>query len=71
MSVAGYDMYLDQYPCLYNKLMEKQEIRVTKIPGYEVQILDFDMVDNSINAFQYVKESEAANLDFIFYRFDN
>lgn len=37
--------------------MEKQEIRVTKIPGYEVQILDFDMVDNSINAFQYVKES--------------
>lgn len=63
---VGYDKYWEQFPGLYEELMQKQDAIIQKIPTKQVTIIDFGMVDNPVKAYEMVKKLEAANLDLIF-----
>lgn len=63
---VGYDKYWEQFPGLYEELMQKQKVFLQKIPDEEATIIDFGMVDNTAKAYTTLKELEAANLDLIF-----
>ncbi len=63
---VGYDKYWEQFPGLYEELMQKQEAILQKVRANEVTVVDFGMVDNSLKAYETLKKLEAANLDLIF-----
>ena len=63
---VGYERYWDQFPGLYDELLEKQAALIKKIPIEEAKVFDFGMVDNATKAYELVKVMEAANLDLVF-----
>jgi L-arabinose isomerase len=63
---VGYDKYWQQFPGLYDELMQKQELIIKKIPDKQSTVINFGMVDNPEKAYETLKKLEAANLDLIF-----
>lgn len=63
---VGYETYWNQFPGLYDELMQKQETFIGKIPDLGMKIIDFGMVDSPSKAYEAVKAMEAENLDLIF-----
>jgi L-arabinose isomerase len=63
---VGYDKYWEQFPGLYEELMQKQEKFISKIPDSETEVINFGMVDSPQKAYAAVKKMESANLDLIF-----
>jgi L-arabinose isomerase len=65
---VGYDKYWEQFPGLYEELMEKQErfIRKIKVDDLTIDIVDFGMVDSPLKAYEMVKRMESSNLDLLF-----
>jgi L-arabinose isomerase len=63
---VGYTKYWEQFPGLYEELMEKQAEFIKKIPNEDIQVFDFGMVDSPDKAYHAVKAIQAANLDLLF-----
>ncbi len=63
---VGYETYWEQFPGLYEEIMQKQETFIQKIPDLGLKIIDFGMVDSPSKAYEAVKAMEAENLDLIF-----
>jgi L-arabinose isomerase len=63
---VGFDKYWGQFPGLYDELMQKHDVLLTRLSNKGATILNFGMVDNPVRAYEVVKELEAANLDLIF-----
>ena len=63
---VGYDKYWEQFPGLYEELMQKQEKFIQKIHDKRAEIVDFGMIDSPPKAYEIVKKIESANLDLIF-----
>jgi len=63
---VGYLKYWEQFPGLFDELMEKQKLIINKIPHKQAAVFDFGMVDTPAKAYDLVKELQAANLDLIF-----
>ena len=63
---VGYDKYWEQFPGLYDELIQKQELIIKKIPDKQSTVINFGMVDNPAKAYEVLKKIEAANLDLIF-----
>ncbi|MBL7965821.1 MAG: L-fucose/L-arabinose isomerase family protein [Prolixibacteraceae bacterium] len=63
---VGYDKYWEQFPGLYEELIQKQEKFISKIPTYGTEVINFGMVDSPLKAYDVVKKLESANLDLIF-----
>ncbi|MBW8331159.1 MAG: hypothetical protein K0M40_03985 [Prolixibacteraceae bacterium] len=63
---VGYFKYWDQFPGLYEELMQKQEKFIRKLPVEGVEMVDFGMIDSPMKAYEAVRKIEAANLDLIF-----
>jgi L-arabinose isomerase len=65
---VGYDKYWEQFPGLYNELMQKQERFIKKVSdsAQGVEAVDFGMVDSPIKAYDTLKRMESANLDLLF-----
>ncbi|MDX1286129.1 MAG: hypothetical protein R3182_14000, partial [Draconibacterium sp.] len=63
---VGYELYWNQFPGLFDELMEKHQILISKIPAENIEIVDFGMIDSPSKAYQVVKEMQAANLDLVF-----
>lgn len=63
---VGYYKYWEQFPGLYEELIEKQAEFIRKIPDCGIKVIDFGMVDTPAKAYEAVKAIEAENLDLIF-----
>jgi len=63
---VGYDKYWEQFPGLYEELMQKQEKFISKLPDSRTELIDFGMIDSPQKAYEVVKKMESANLDLIF-----
>ena len=65
---VGYDKYWEQFPGLYEELMQKQERFIHKIKSDDIamDIVDFGMVDSPLKAYEVVKRMENSNLDLLF-----
>ena len=63
---VGYDKYWEQFPGLYEELMQKHDLIRQKISDKQYTIVDFGMIDNPLKAYEILKKIEAANLDLIF-----
>ena len=63
---VGYDYYWNQFPGLFEELMEKHQVIMEKVPREAVKIIDFGMVDNPSKAYETVLKMQAANLDVLF-----
>ncbi|MCG6189754.1 L-fucose/L-arabinose isomerase family protein [Maribellus maritimus] len=63
---VGYDKYWEQFPGLFDELMQKHAEIINKVEIQEATVVDFGMVDNPQKAYETVKKMEAANLDLIF-----
>ena len=63
---VGYDKYWEQFPGLYEELMQKQEKFIGKIPTHGTVVVDFGMIDSPQKAYEVVQKLESANLDLIF-----
>lgn len=63
---VGYDKYWEQFPGLYEELIQKQAIILQKIRVNDATVIDFGMVDNPSKAYEMVKKLEASNLDLIY-----
>lgn len=63
---VGYYKYWEQFPGLYEELMQKQEKFIRKLPVEGIELVDFGMIDSPMKAYEAVRKIEAANLDLIF-----
>lgn len=63
---VGFDRYWEQFPGLYNEMLQKQEKFIQKIPDFVTEVVDFGIIDSPLKAYEVVKEIECANLDLIF-----
>ncbi len=63
---VGYDKYWEQFPGLFEELMQKQEQFIHKIPKCGTEVIDFGMIDSPLKAYETVKKLESTNLDLIF-----
>ena len=63
---VGYDKYWEQFPGLYEEMLQKQEMFIRKIPKEGLEVIDFGMIDSPIKAYEAVKSLSCANLDLIF-----
>ena len=63
---VGYEKYWEQFPGLYDELMEKHTAIINKIPADDTEVVDFGMVDTPQKAYDLVKKLQAANPDLIF-----
>ena len=63
---VGYDRYWDQFPGLYEEMLQKQEKFIRKIPSFVNEVVDFGIIDSPQKAYEIVKRIECANLDLIF-----
>jgi len=63
---VGYDKYWEQFPGLYEEMLQKQEKFIRKIPKEGFEVIDFGMIDSPIKAYKAVKRLSCANLDLIF-----
>lgn len=63
---VGYTKYWEQFPGLYEELMEKQAVMIKKIPDEGFKVFDFGMVDSPEKAYEAVKAIQSENLDLLF-----
>ncbi len=63
---VGYFKYWEQFPGLYEDLMNKQAKFISKFNDKNVSLIDFGMVDTPKMAYDVLKKIESSNLDFIF-----
>src|ERR1035437_4071478 len=63
---VGYTKYWEQFPGLYEELMEKQAVMIKKIPDEGIKVFDFGMVDSPEKAYEAVKAIQSENLDLLF-----
>jgi L-arabinose isomerase len=63
---VGYDKYWEQFPGLYEELMQKQEKFIRKFHDSRTELIDFGMIDSPLKAYEVVKKIESANLDLLF-----
>lgn len=63
---VGYDKYWEQFPGLYEELMQKHKAILHKVGAKESTLVDFGIVDNPAKAYEIVKKLEASNLDLIY-----
>lgn len=63
---VGYEKYWEQFPGLYEELMQKQEKFIRKLPVDGNELIDFGMIDSPMKAYEAVRKIEAASLDLIF-----
>jgi L-arabinose isomerase len=63
---VGYYKYWEQFPGLYEELMQKQKSFMEKFKGENAELLDFGMVDSPGKAYDILKEIERENPDILF-----
>jgi L-arabinose isomerase len=63
---VGYDKYWEQFPGLYEELMQKQKKLMGKFKGKNAELIDFGMVDSPQKAYDVLKRIERENLDILF-----
>jgi len=63
---VGYDKYWEQFPGLYEELMEKQAKFMSKFSDKNADLIDFGMVDSPLRAYEVLKDIESASLDLLF-----
>jgi L-arabinose isomerase len=65
---VGYELYWEQFPGLYEELMQKQEKLIQKIYSQAkgITVLDFGMIDSPGKAYETVKKIESQSPDLLF-----
>jgi len=63
---VGYWKYWEQFDGLLEELQEKQKKLIEKLTVYQVDVVDFGLVDDAGSAYALVPKMKAANLDLIF-----
>lgn len=65
---VGYEMYWEQFPGLYEELMQKQDKLIRRIQshGKEIKVIDFGMIDSPVRAYEAVKKIESQSPDLLF-----
>jgi|WetSurMetagenome_2_1015567.scaffolds.fasta_scaffold00464_19 L-arabinose isomerase len=63
---VGYEKYWEQFPGLFEELMEKQEKFIRKFHDKNYDLINFGMIDSPAKAYEVVKKIESANLDLVF-----
>jgi L-arabinose isomerase len=63
---VGYWKYWEQFDGLLEELQEKQKKLIEKLAAYQVDVVDFGLVDDAGSAYALVPKMKAANLDLIF-----
>lgn len=63
---VGYFKYWPQFEGLLEELMAKQAILIEKLAAYNIEIIDFGMVDSAQKAYEVLPKMQGANLDMIF-----
>ncbi len=63
---VGYWKYWEQFDGLLEELQDKQKKLIEKLAAYEVDVIDFGMVDDAESAYSLVPKMKSANLDLIF-----
>ena len=58
--------YWGQFEGLYDNIMEYHKVLADKVSGYDVEIVDFGMIDSSEKAYEAVPQILAANVDVLF-----
>lgn len=62
---VGHHTYWNQFPGLLDEMYKKQDVFIEKIPEY-VDVVDFGLIDDAVNAYKAVKKINSANLDLLF-----
>jgi len=63
---VGYWKYWEQFDGMLEELQNKQDKLVEKLAAYEVEVIDFGLVDDAESTYALVHKLKAANLDLIF-----
>ena len=63
---VGFHAYWPQFEGLLEELLAKQAIFVEKLKGFEVEVVDFGMVDDAESAYALLPKLKAADLDLVF-----
>jgi len=63
---VGYWKYWRQFDGLLEELRDKQQKLIEKLAAFQVDAIDFGMVDDAESAYALVPKMKAANLDLIF-----
>jgi L-arabinose isomerase len=63
---VGYWKYWEQFEGLLEELRGKQNQLIEKLAAFEVEVIDFGLVDDAESAYALVPKLKAANLDLIF-----
>jgi L-arabinose isomerase len=63
---VGYWKYWEQFDGMLEELQAKQDKLVEKLAAYEVEVIDFGLVDDAESTYALVPKLKAANLDLIF-----
>lgn len=63
---VGYYKYWEQFPGLYEELMQKQMRFMEKLKGKNAELIDFGMVDSPRKAYDTLKKIERENPDILF-----
>jgi L-arabinose isomerase len=65
MSV-GLNTYWEQFPGLLDEMTRKCEVLKSKLANFQVNVIDFGMVDCSERAYEVLPQMQGANLDILF-----
>ena len=65
MSV-GLNTYWQQFPGLLDEMTRKCEVLKNKLANFQVNVIDFGMVDCSERAYEVLPQMQGANLDILF-----
>ena len=63
---VGHAIYWGQFEGLHEKLMKYHEKAIEIIAGYEVEVINYGMVDSSEKSFETIKQMKKDDLDLIF-----
>jgi L-arabinose isomerase len=65
---VGYEKYWEQFPGLFDELMQKQERLMQNIANCAtgMELVNFGMIDSPPKAYEVLKRMETANLDLLF-----
>lgn len=63
---VGFFKYWPQFDGLLNDLLKKQEVFIKKLDAFNVDVIDFGLVDNVTSAYELVPKLKSENLDLIF-----
>ncbi len=63
---VGHHTYWDQFPGLRQELEAKQQKLVEKLKHFDVEVMDFGLIDKAQGAYDLLPKLQAANLDLLF-----